>query len=284
MLTVALCAVCHDREEELYRMLESTRGVGWNEVLVLDMASEPAVRMEDGITWLRSESNLGPAAGRNRLADAATSDILVFLDDDAILLTPTMSGVVDLFERDQQLGLVAFQIHREDGRITSAEYPFRGPVRGPDRSRPCAYFVAAGYACRRDAIRGVGGYDELLVIYGEELELSFNLARAGWELKYFPEVSVEHKPSPKGRTSARAYWPNTMRNRCIVARKYLPVTVGVIHLACWAVLTGAHSVTAGGLGLWLKEVVAGMRMPIARRPLAWNQLRRLHALGGRVLW
>ncbi len=284
MLTVALCAVCHDREDELYRMLESTRGVDWNEVLVMDMASEPPIRRQDGITWLRSESNQGPAAGRNRLAEAASSDILVFLDDDVLLRTPTMKGILDLFENDEQLALVAFKIHRRDGLITSAEYPFRGPVRDADRARPCAYFVGAGYACRRVAVSQSGGYDESLVIHGEELDLSFKLTSEGWGLQYFPSVQVEHRPSTRGRASATDYWPTTMRNRCITVRKYLPAMIAIPHLLCWAGLTLGYSIRAGRVRLWWRETTNGLRAPVVRNQLRWPTLRTLHTIGGRVFW
>jgi GT2 family glycosyltransferase len=282
--TVALCAICHDREQELYRMLDSTSAEPWDEVIVLDMASAPPVAQGDRVHWLRSESNVGPAGGRNRLAAAATSDILVFIDDDARLLSPARETVVRLFEENPRLAVTAFRIQRPDGRMVSEEYPFRGRMgRATDR-RPCSYFVAAGYACRRSAVDAVGGYDESLFMNGEELELSFKLLGAGWQLLYEPAVVIEHCPAAAGRMPAPMYWPVTMRNRSMIARTYLPVAAQLIHLACWMGLTLRRAAATGGLRPWPGEVLKGLRAPVHRQRLPWPLLRQVHAMGGRVFW
>jgi GT2 family glycosyltransferase len=284
MTTVALCAVCHDRETELYRMLESAGDDDFDEVIVVDMGSAPAITPAPGVRWLSSGTNLGPAVGRNMLAAAATSDILVFLDDDARLLTPAVDLVKRLFDENSTLAITAFRVQRTDGRVESLEYPFRGSVVRETEMRPCPYFVAAGYACRRSAVQAVGGYDEELFIHGEELELSFNLYRAGWELLYVPGVVVEHDPSARGRHPERSYWPLTMRNRAIIARKYLPWWAACGHLLIWAVLTAVRSARADSGRRWPAAAFAGLRQPVQRGPLSWNILKRLHRMGGRVLW
>jgi GT2 family glycosyltransferase len=282
--TVALCSICHDRGPELQRMLDSVAGQPWDEVIVLDMASSPPITGPGWVRWLRAETNVGPAAGRNRLADAAVSDILLFLDDDARLLSPAYDTIIRLFDADPALGLVAFRIQRADGRVITSEYPFRWAPPDADLRRPCAYFIAAGYACRRDAMTAVGGYDESLFIYGEELDLAFALLSAGWGLEYVPEILVEHLPADAGRTPANDYWPWTMRNRVITVRKFLPLCVAVPHLAVWAVLTMWQAAGAKSLRRWLTATWAALRREVDRRPMDWRSLRRLHRIGGRVFW
>jgi GT2 family glycosyltransferase len=265
-------------------MLESTSGEPWNEVIVLDMASTPPVAKRDGVRWLRSESNIGPAGGRNRLAEASSCDILFFLDDDVRLLSSAQAAVVRLFDENPKLALVAFRIQRPDGRLASEEYPFRGTVRRATDRRPCAYFVAAGYACRRSAVQAVGGYDESIFMNGEELELSFNLVSAGWQLLYEPAMVIEHTPAIAGRMPAPDYWPVTMRNRSIIARRYLPAAVRLIHLACWTGLTLRRAAATGGLRRWPGETLKGLRAPVRKQRLGWPLLRQLHGIGGRVFW
>ena len=84
-LTVGLYVICHDRPAELRTALASANG--FDEVIVLDMASTPAVEPLDGVHLLRSDENLWVAGGRNLLAANAAADVLVFLDDDAVFLT-----------------------------------------------------------------------------------------------------------------------------------------------------------------------------------------------------
>ena len=64
--TTSLCILCHDRPDELERAIASARD--FDEIVVCDMASEPAIPPIPGTVWFRSEANQGVAAGRNALA------------------------------------------------------------------------------------------------------------------------------------------------------------------------------------------------------------------------
>ena len=51
------------------------------------------------------------------------------------------------------------------------------------------------HACvlmRRRAYIEVGGYDDRLFMYGEDVELSYRFRGAGWRLRYLPQISVTH--------------------------------------------------------------------------------------------
>ncbi len=280
--TVSLCIICHDRPDELLVTLESSAREPWHEILVLDMASDPPLSRMRGVKVIRSGTNIGPAAGRNRLADLATGDLLVYLDDDVLLQTPVVDKVRDLFRTSPLMALVAFRVERSGGRIESAEYPFRGPVKDAQLPRQCTYFVASGYACRRNAVAAAAGYEEGLFIYSEELELSFNLLSRGWTLWYEPSIVVEHRPSGLGRSgSVPAY---TIRNRVLIVRRYLPWVLNPVHLSAWCVLTAIQAVRAGALSEWAAGLRDGWRLPVRRRTLPWWLLVRIHRLGGRVLY
>jgi len=180
-VTVSLCILVHDRPAELAEALRSGDDQPWDEVVVLDMASDPAVQPRPGVRWLRSDSNVGVTAGRNRLAEEATGDILVFLDDDAVFVTPVVERLRRAFGADETLGAVAFRIRRAAGAAVSLEHPFRGP--GPESARAtaseCTYFVGCGYAMRRHAHHTAGGYDDRFFYSTEEVDLSFRLLRDG---------------------------------------------------------------------------------------------------------
>lgn len=55
--------------------------------------------------------------------------------------------------------------------------------------------VWSSHACilmRRAAYLQVGGYDNRIFMYGEDVELSYRLRGAGWRLRYLPQVPVTH--------------------------------------------------------------------------------------------
>lgn len=284
MTTVALAIICHDRPAELRDALASAAGNGWEEIVVLDMASEPPLAPIPGITLLRSDDNVGVTAGRNRLLEAMTADVIVFLDDDAVITAPAVEPLRRRFESDDKLAVVAFRVRRKDGTTASSEYPFRGRAVDDPAPRPCAYFVGCGYAARRSAVSSTGGYDESFFYSTEEVDLSFRLLARGWSLLYDPGLTIEHRPSPHGRSVAPRIPALLLRNRVIVARRHLPLAAAVVHLAAWGSRTWLAAVRSGGIQQWLGAWKEGLRAPVDRRPLTWSDAVRIHRLGGRVLW
>ncbi|WP_107075730.1 glycosyltransferase, partial [Micromonospora sp. MH33] len=70
----------------------------------------------------------------------------------------------------------------------------------PDAPGPTVLgFLACAVVLRRDAYRQVGGFAERLGTYGEEALLAMDLAAAGWNLAYVPELVAHHLPVPAGR-------------------------------------------------------------------------------------
>lgn len=281
---VALCVIGHCRPRELADALASAGGKGFDEVIVLDMASDPPLEPQPGARWLRSDENLGVARGRNLLLGATEADYVVFLDDDAVFRSDVSSHLRERFDAEPDLGAMAFRVVRSDGTVASSEYPFRGRPRQQDQPRPCAYFVGCGYAARRSAVAAVGGYDEGFFYSTEEVDLSFKLMHARWRLVYDPAITIEHRPSSQGRSVAPRVPALRLRNRLVLARRYLPWPVAAVHVMAWGVRTLGEARAGHGLRPWLASWRDGVREPVRREPLAWRELVRIHRLGGRVLW
>jgi hypothetical protein len=281
--TVALCVICHDRPEELRAALASASD--FDEVVVLDMASNPPLAPAPGVTWLRSEENLGVTEGRNRQVRATAADTVVFLDDDAaFIVADAGTRVRATLSAHPEAAVIAFRIQRSTGEVLSAEQPFRGRATSPDTARPCAYFLGGAVAIRRDAFLRAGGYDPRFVYSTEEIDLSFALTRDGWSLWYEPTIRVEHRPSPRGRGLDPQIPALRFRNRVLLARRHLPFPVAVVHTTAWAIRTFSEALHARRVRPWLDAWRAGFRLPVVRQPLGWSSLRLLHRRGGRVLW
>lgn len=272
------------RQAELAEALASVAGEPWHEVIVLDMASDPPIEPAVGTTWLRSDVNLGVTAGRNQLVAAATGDVLVFLDDDAVFLTPPCERLAAAFSADLRLGAVAFRVHRPGGDV-SLEQPFRGSgARREGAARECAYFVGCGYAIRRRAHVEGGGYDDRFFYSTEEVDLSFRLLRDGWGLRYEPALEIEHRPSPRGRDRSSSVPGWRLRNRLLLVRAHLPAPLAVVHAAIWSAKTAIEAGRDHSLPRWWQLARDGVSMPVVRRPLGWATLAHVHRLGGRVLY
>jgi GT2 family glycosyltransferase len=280
---LALCLICHDRPDELRTALASAHG--FDEIVVLDMASDPPLGRTEGATVLRSDENVGVTAGRNRLVRAAASDVVVFLDDDAVFRGAAHAATIrECFARDPGLGVLAFRIVRASGESRSLEYPFRGKADETGDARPCSYFLGGAAAVRRSAFLAVGGFDDRYRYSTEEIDLSFSLERDGWSLWYEPAVVVEHRPSLHGRALAPRVPASRLRNRLLLVRRHLPWPLAIVHMTAWALRTGAEAVRARAFGSWLRAWRDGAREPVPRQPLSYSLLWEIHRRGGRALW
>ena len=215
------------------------------------MASTPPLSPTEGTQWLRSDENLGPTGGYNLLAAASTSDFLVFLDDDAVLRTPVLDEVAQMFSNDVRLAVVVFKVVRADGSIRKIEQPFRGKVRDPDRARPCVV-LPRGSMC--DPPRGVRGRRRVrrsLRVRRRRSRFLVQAGPAGVEAPVrWPQLVVEHRPSSAGRGLAPLVPALTARNRILVARRYLPWPLAVLHGATWTVFMLSKAIRLGSVPSW----------------------------------
>ena len=164
---------------------------------------------------VRLPDNVG-AAGRNAGAERARTPYLLFCDDDGWYEPDGLPLICELFDRHPELGLINARILVEpDQRLDPISVEMAAsPV--PDRhglpGTVLLSFMAGAAAVRAAAYFEVGGYDGRFFIGGEEETLAFPLAKAGWQLRYIPEVVMHHRPSLANAGRLR---PFGMRNTLV---------------------------------------------------------------------
>jgi glycosyltransferase involved in cell wall biosynthesis len=160
------------------------------ELIVVDDASgdsTPLVAAEHADTVLRLGSPpQGPAFARNRGAEAARGDTLVFVDADVAVHSGVLSGFEEHLARDRGLGAVfgAYDTNPPAGGLVSQ---YRNLVHHYVHARhagPAVTFWAGCGAVRRDAFVQAGGFDERRYRRPqiEDIELGHRLADQGWRI------------------------------------------------------------------------------------------------------
>lgn len=160
--------------------------------------------------------NIG-AAGRNHGVHRVGTPYVLFCDDDGWWEPAGLAAAVRLFDVHPRLALVNARILvGDEGRLDpiSAEMA-DSPL--PDRDGiPGAVllsFMGGAVIARGSAYLEVGGYDPAFFMGGEEETLAVKLSRAGWHMRYLPDVVMRHFPSVANAPQLRAHgMRNTLWN------------------------------------------------------------------------
>jgi N-acetylglucosaminyl-diphospho-decaprenol L-rhamnosyltransferase len=167
-------------------------------------------------TLLVLPTNLGFPAACNRGAASGNGDVIVLLNNDVEPQADFLEKLVYPLEEDPAVGSAAALLTIADGSAidsvgvvvdpTLAGFPrLRGaPLCLADAIRPTLLGPSGGAgAYRRRAWEDVGGLDEGVVGYGEDVDLALRLRSAGWETRAAPTAVGVHLGSASfGRRSS----------------------------------------------------------------------------------
>lgn len=300
---VSILIATRDRPEALLRCLTHVARQDYEriEVVVFDDAStmpsgEAILRQAAGtypLRMFRAGTRQGVAGARNRLAEAAAGEVLLFLDDDAWLPGPkAVTRAVEAFERHPRAGALAFCIHDERPRRRALLTPH---TRAAVRRRPSllqephrvSHYLGGGHALLRSAADEAGPYASHLQFGEEELDRSYRLLEAGYEIWYVPDVTVRHRPpAAHGSDESARQLYHHVRNRLYLAWRYLPARYLPTYASYWLLRYGARALRNGHLRAYLGGLVHGLaaladvpRTPLS--PATCLYLRRHH---GRRWW
>ena len=301
--------VAWNTRDELRAALESiAKHGGGRRTVVVDNASTDGsaemVRADfPGVELIAETENRGFAGGANRLLDATGGDLLLLNAD----ITMT-EGAADRLEaalaRHPRAAAIGPRLMREDGgvehsalpfptlglaattnlglfRLRSARWRARSLVPGtglPRRTTRVDWIVGAAMAIRRAAVDDVGGLDESLFMYAEDLEWCWRASRAGWELWYEPSATIVHLGN---RSGAQAYGE---RRTAAWLQSTYRVTERT-HGRAWTAAYYALNAVGAGARYAAARVRHGVRpSPETRRSLReWGPHVRYHFGGLRPL-
>lgn len=279
----ASIVICTHRPDallaEVLRSLATQDKIADAEVLIIDNATTPAVRIDPDMTMnlrIVHEPRVGLAHARNRGIAEARSDLILFVDDDAIpeagWLQAMLRASVD-YPAAASFGGRVQAMHRtpppswiDEGRLAyfgafdlGSSYTL---LAYPHFPRGCNMML------RRSALGGMR-FDPLFGKRGrrqscyEEIDLCWRLERTGYESVYVPEARVQHVIRAD-RHSARWFNERVFEQgkgvRLFERRNGIPRERRMIA-APWR----AARVERGMQGVLARGYAWGSILPIARR-------------------
>ncbi|MHB8324117.1 MAG: glycosyltransferase family 2 protein [Candidatus Dormibacteria bacterium] len=183
------------------------------------------------VRLLAMARNLGFSRAVNRGVQGAGGELILLLNPDAALLPGALPAMLRALGDDPQRGAISPRVEREDGRLDRAcrrSFPSpavalfrlsglsrlgRGSARlgaynlthiPSDRAIPVDSGTGACLLVRRSVWDRVGGLDEGYFMYGEDLELCWQIHQLGLTVWYEPKALVLHH---KGRSSQQLALP-----------------------------------------------------------------------------
>lgn len=298
---VSVILVAYQSGPTLALCLDALRGQTFTdfEIVVVDNASsdgapQAAAAGDPAIRLIEAGANLGFAGGVNRGAAEARGAWLALINPDAYadpdwlekLLTAARTyPEVRCFASRQ---LMADDPGRLDGLgdvMSSTGFPFRGGYRraDPGPAEIGEVFSACGGAMliSRDLFLAMGGFDERLFCYCEDVDLGYRLRLVGERTLVVPDAVVRHvgSASSGGPRSDFAVFHGT-RNRLWVFVKDTPplllcLTIP-LHVAATALLFIRHAARGEFSAPW-RGLMAGLRgLPGAFAARREVQARRTH--------
>ncbi|MBB4689142.1 glycosyltransferase family 2 protein [Amycolatopsis jiangsuensis] len=203
----------------------------------------------EGVRVIRSPRNHG-AAARTQGVIAARTPYVAFSDDDSWWAADALPRAENLFDAHPGLALIAGRTlvgpdEREDPVTPALEHsPLGTPADAPG---PLVLgFLACSAVVRRTAFLQAGGFSSMLHFGAEEQLLAYDLAAAGWQLCYVPDVVAHHHPSPS-RPSASWRHRAEARNQLLIGWLRRPGAVCATQLRHFARSAGHEPSLLGAL-------------------------------------
>jgi len=214
--------------EMLLACIESIRSqsVAPREIIVFDNGSAELIRMS-GARVIRSETNIGFAAGVNEALRQSTSEYVAVVNNDVELDRDWLAVTKQVLDVDEKAAAVQTIIRRDDETIDGAgidisDGTFRQAGHGMPAGAqlPPTWGVSATAALYRRAAIGDRMFEQRFFAYYEDVELSARLHESGWRTIVVPVIKAAHR----GSASASLLGPRAQRfrtrNRYLVARMH----------------------------------------------------------------
>ena len=250
------------------------------EIIIFDNASTDGAPGAVALAYpqvrlLESGTNLGFAAGNNRGAATAKAPWLALINPDAVaepdwlekMLAATQDHPdVPCFGSRQWMAGKPGILDGLGDVMSLAGFPYRGGYDRPDpgRVRPGEIFSACGGAMLVDRATFVamGGFDERLFCYCEDVDLGYRLRLAGRATRLVPEASVIHVggTASGGARSDFAVFHGTRNRLWVFVKNTPPVLFWLtlpLHLLTTLVLFVRHLMRGEVKAPWL-GLIAGL--------------------------
>ncbi|MCX6271930.1 MAG: glycosyltransferase [Bacteroidetes bacterium] len=217
------------------------------------------------VRLIENQENLGFSKANNLAIQASSGDYILLLNPDTVVEKDTFTKTVSFMEEHPEAGALGVKMIDGKGRFLpeskrglptplvafykifgfSALFP-RSRVFGryhlgflhEDQVHQVDILSGAFMMLRKEALEKTGLLDETFFMYGEDIDLSYRLIKAGYKNYYFPLTRIIHYKGESTKKSSVNYVFTFYRAMVIFARKHFSqqnarIFSFLIHLAIY---------------------------------------------------
>jgi GT2 family glycosyltransferase len=211
------------------------------EVILVDNAStdQSVVNTQSdfpAVKVIANSINVGFPKANNQALTIAKGEFILFLNPDTVLRPDTLSGCVSTLRSQKDIGLLGCKIRYPDGSIQyegARNFPslrsifwevfylhmlfpksslFGEKLMGDwdhETSRDVPCLLGAFMMGRRSLLEDMGGMDESVFMFLEDVDMCFRIVKSGWRIHYLADFCVIHKSMQSQKKKKR---PMTYEN------------------------------------------------------------------------
>lgn len=227
-----------DEVDELLQSLCQQTVKDFEVVIVEDGSQKPCKEVCDkysdqlDIHYYYKE-NSGPGQSRNYGAERASGEYLLILDSDVVLPDTYLKAVSEELDREPAEAFggpdkshPSFTDTQKAISYSMTSFFTTGGIRGGKKKMDKFYPRSFNMGIRRDVYRQLGGFSRMR--FGEDIDFSIRIFKAGCKCRLFPEAWVWHKR----RTDLHKFWRQVYNSgiaRINLYKKY-PESLKLVHL------------------------------------------------------
>lgn len=162
------------------------------------------------VEFVRNSDNFGFSKGYNPTLKKVKSEYVLLLNPDCLLGKGVINRMVDDFDQDSKIGAATCKIILPNGKADlTAHRGFPTPRASllyafgddslyhltneiSDETHQVDAISGAFFMTKKSILEEVGYLDESFFLYGEDIDLSLRIKKAGYKIVYDPSVKITH--------------------------------------------------------------------------------------------
>lgn len=217
------------------------------------------------VNFIANKENTGFAKACNQGLEQAKGSYILFLNPDTIVPEDCFTKCISFFEANKEVGAIGIKMLDGSGNfLKESKRSFPSPSTSlyklfglaklfprskifskyhlgylkEDENNEVDVLAGAFMMIKKEVLDKVGGFDETFFMYGEDVDLSYRIQKAGYKNYYFADSSIIHFKGESTRKGSMNYVRMFYNAMSIFVRKHYGGSKAglfsfLIHIAIW---------------------------------------------------